>query len=233
MAEKHVDQAELDRVVAAVREVPEELFRRYRGARRDQVATALVDAVFSIRARYGGVARRLEEFAQHMGQDGVDSLTALATLDEATLRSIMGDGVTAGRSKASAAIEAAVAFRKLTGTPGEPLETAASVRRLIECEVSHADRPETERLKKAYTGVKGLGWVTFEYFLMLLGVPGVKADTMIRGFIAEALDVDKDAVSAHHARALVVHAHQEIWPEHDGPSLTAYDHGLWLYQRSR
>ncbi len=41
--------------------------------------------------------------------------------------------------------------------------------------------------KRVYTGVQGLGYVTFEYFTMLLGIPGVKVDIMIKRFITEAL----------------------------------------------
>lgn len=41
--------------------------------------------------------------------------------------------------------------------------------------------------RAAYCGTKGLGPVTWEYFLMLVGHDGVKADTLVTRFVAEAL----------------------------------------------
>jgi hypothetical protein len=53
----------------------------------------------------------------------------------------------------------------------------------------------------------GLSW---EYFLMLCGISGVKADRHIRRFVAEALDVSGAQVSAAHARGLVIAASDEL-----------------------
>lgn len=229
----YVEQSELDRVIEAVRRVPDELFQRYRGARHDQVGTALVEAVFSIRARYGGVAKRLEEFAA-LHPEAVNSLESLSRLPESALCKVMGNGVTAGVTKASAVLEAAQAFRSLTIGNVPPLETASDVRDLVGRQMHVDERPWVDCLKEAYTGVHGLGWVTFEYFLMLLGIPGVKADTMIRRFVADALGVRAGEVPAGKARDLVVAAHGQVAPGlHGGPDLTQFDHGLWLYQRRR
>lgn len=233
MPESYVEQAELDRLVEAVRRVPQEHFQCYQGARHDQVGTALVDAVFSIRARYDGVATRLEEFAA-LHPEAVNSLEALSRLPEPALRAVMGNGVTAGVTKASAVLEAAQAFRSLDTGDSSPLETASDVRDLIGRKMNADGRLWVDCLKDAYTGVHGLGWVTFRYFLMLVGIPGVKADIMIRGFVAEALGVETREVSAVKADALVVAAHGAVASELPGaPDLTQFDHGLWLYQRGR
>lgn len=233
MPASYVEQSELDRVVEAVRRVPDELFQRYRGARHDQVGTALVDAVFSIRARYGGVAERLEEFAA-LHPEAVNSLEGLSRLPESALRKVMGNGVTAGVTKASAVLEAAQAFRSLDTGNAPPLETASEIRDLVGRRIHVDGRPWVDCLKEAYTGVHGLGWVTFEYFLMLLGIPGVKADSMIRRFVADALGVKTGQIPAGKARDLVVAAHGQVAPDLPvGPDLTQFDHGLWLYQRRR
>ena len=90
------------------------------------------------------------------------------------------------------------------GDPGE-IEAASSREcraqpRRDRCARSSADvRPEP-RQKATYTTVLGLGSVTWEYFLMLLGIPGVKADVHIRRFVERATG---DEVSAGRARDLV------------------------------
>ncbi len=93
--------------------------------------------------------------------------------------------------------------------------------------VTSGDAREADQTagKRAYTGVKGLGWVTWEYFLMLLGVQGVKADMHIRDFVTRALD---RTVSAHEAHHLVTEAAHQL-----DVSPTALDHAVWAHQRSR
>lgn len=94
-------------------------------------------------------------------------------LDEAEIRKHMGDNVVRDGRRTRKSVA---------------LQNAAKT--FIELGVQHHHQvtPENKaRLKEAYTGIKGLGWVTFEYFLMLLGQPGIKPDTMIKGFVNDAL----------------------------------------------
>jgi hypothetical protein len=44
--------------------------------------------------------------------------------------------------------------------------------------------------RKAYDGVRGRGDVTWEYLLMLLGYDGVKADTLVKRFVAKAVGTE-------------------------------------------
>lgn len=68
-------------------------------------------------------------------------------------------------------------------------------RTLIEFGVDSADDVRTKNaedpkgLYRAITKERGVGGAGATYFLMLLGIQGVKADVMIRRFTAEALDV--------------------------------------------
>lgn len=100
----------------------------------------------------------------------------------------------------------------LTLTP--PVATAAQARDTA---------PET--LKRAYTSVLGLGWITSEYFHMLLGTPGVKADAMVERFVNAALaDAKLNKVDNRTARELLIATHT-----HDprGADLTAFEHAIW------
>ncbi|MGO1629791.1 MAG: hypothetical protein ACTHX2_13345 [Microbacterium sp.] len=123
----------------------------------------------------------------------------------------MGRGVTGSQTKAACVIEAAEALLAL-----EPSIVTAD-------DLLSAD---PYAVKKAYTGVDGLGWVTCEYFQMLLGKPGVKADRMIVRFVNAALTkAGLDEVGAREARDLVMQSHET--DSRGAESLTHYEHAIW------
>lgn len=216
---------EIAAVVAAVEKIPAELFDRYEGSRENEITTALTDAVFSIRAMYDsatpglGVSGRLSTFRDEHPET-LDDLHALIEVGAQEIARIMGDGKTTQRSKASAVIEAADALV----TAG--VVTSADLR-----QKATSGQEEYRTVKAAYTGVHGLGKVTFEYLMMLVGVPGVKSDVMICRFVAHALG--EQEVSCERAHALVVGAHAEL-RQRAGftQNLTAFDHAIWLHQRA-
>lgn len=78
----------------------------------------------------------------------------------------------------------------------------------------------SKQVAATLTTVPGIGRVTADYFLMLLGYPGVKADTMIRRYLGRALggkaaSVDDAVVTvtsaARKLRCDVVHLEHSIW----------------------
>ena len=86
-------------------------------------------------------------------------------------------------------------------------------------------------MKKAYTSVLGLGPVTFEYFLMLLGVPGVKADRMILRFVSRAVGEPLDEPEV---LQLVKDAHTELLArEIVDCSLIEFEHAIWRFERQQ
>ena len=217
---------DVESVLAAVETIPPSLFDHYEGSRENEITTALIDAVFSIRSKYDsatpglGVSGRLSTFrGQH--QETLDNLRALVDIGTQEIARVMGNGKTSQRSKASAVIEAADAL-VATG-----VVTSADLRNK-----ATSGQKGYQAVRAAYTGVHGLGKVTFEYLMMLVGVPGVKSDVMVRRFVAQALG--EDEVSSERAHALVVGAHDEL--RHRArftQNLTAFDHGIWLYQRTQ
>ncbi len=82
------------------------------------------------------------------------------------------------------------------------------------------------RAEAAYRSVPGLGKVTWTYLLMLLGVPGVKADTWVCRFVNGAVTSDRD-IGSETCAQLVLAAAEEM--EADPIHL---DHAIWNYQRS-
>lgn len=185
----------------------------------DQIGMALIDAVYSIQARYHvmdetkSIPYKARIFRENYPDAAVD-LSSLQNLGEGPIRAIMGNTKSAGRYKSDCIIEAVENFLLLE----QPVRTAADI------------DPLNPAHKLAYTSVKGLGWVTYEYFTMLLGKPGVKADTMICRFVNTALAKEGLAsVDARTARRLVESAHVAAYSHIE---LHHFDHAIWLHQRA-
>lgn len=206
----------LQAVLAKLEEIPRNNFDAYPGGWRGEISTALVDAVFSIQMRYHtkdpckGVFGRVRRFRE-LHPDTLDDLGSLVNLGSEAIMDIMTRSKTSGNPKGVASIQAAKA--------------------LLECEVRTSEdftRADLAPLKKAYTSVRGLGPVTFEYVAMNLGVPGVKADTMIVRFVNKALSAagleKTDATGARHLIELA-HGRSDI-----ECGLTEFDHAIWLWE---
>ncbi|MGY2001687.1 hypothetical protein [Blastococcus sp. SYSU DS1024] len=178
---------------------------------------ALIDAVLSIRATYGraaderrqasGIPRRITLY--RAGNDGVlDDLERLAKADPVALATLLDNQqLTAQRTKASAMVEAA--------------------RNLVAIGVRHAEQVDAEdpAQARAWASVTGLGPVTWKYFAMLLGAPGVKADTWIIRFVSAAVGRMVDAKTAEQlVKAAAVCL--EVSP-------TELDHAIWAHARRK
>ena len=82
-----------------------------------------------------------------------------------------------------------------------------------------------EDAKAAVRSVSGIGYATANYFLMLLGVPGVKPDRMIHRFLEEATGHAFTNANADQVLRAVA-AHYEV-QAHE------LDHAIWRYERER
>lgn len=182
-----------------------------------EVEAALLDAVLSIRARYGGtdtgVRGAVERYRQEVGGGRLDDLPRLATCGAEQLAKVLrNEQRTSGRPKAQAIIEAAG--------------------NLVDAGLLSADDLDPKKHKRVYTRVHGLGWVTWEYFTMLLGRPGAKADTWVVRWVSQQLNRD---ASSHEVRILLGAVATQM---SDGDSrsphalLTRLDHQIWRTARS-
>jgi hypothetical protein len=89
----------------------------------------------------------------------------------------------------------------------------------------HIDACNTEEVMPALRVVSGVGYATANYFLMLLGAPGVKPDRLIHGFPKEATGhtftgAEADQVIGCVARALDIQPYE-------------LDHAIWHYESER
>lgn len=209
----HRTDSELAAVVKAANAIADEEFEVYGGGWKNEISTALLDAVYSIRAVYRsdhpgvGVFGRLQTFRSDH-ESVTDDLSRLASLDVEVVDGIMGNTRSSQRRKSEIVKEVAQRF------VDEGVSSA-----------SDFTSRDIAEMKRIYTSVKGIGWITFEYFAMLLGVPGVKADTMIVRFVNRALEAEElPPVDTRRARELVVSAYEETGR---GATLTHFDHAIW------
>lgn len=206
--------SDLDLLLVAIAAIPMP-WKEWPGG-YERMDLALVDAVMSIRFRYGrerngswtgarGAVLRYEKHSEHITAS--KRMRHLADQDPVSLEKILNrQKVHAGKTKAFAIVEAANRFAAIGVT-----------------ERAHL-RPEDAEHREQYTGVSGLGPVTWEYFTMLLGHDGVKADTWITEFVGRAV---QRGVPSDDAGALVKEAAHKL-----GVDQKKLDHAIWSYASS-
>jgi len=105
-----------------------------------------------------------------------------------------------------------VILRNRQKTGGVPksaaIIAAASALTAAGVHTAHDLDPDSLDHRRAYCNVRGLGPVTWTYFTMLLGQPGVKADTWIVRFVTDALSRPRSVPSTQ-AEALVTAAAEQ------------------------
>lgn len=208
----------IEAFVRDLKTIPEERFKVYQKGWEGQLGMALIDAVYSKQTRYKtkrgkGLLPRLLTFQKKHHSAGKD-LRELTKLSKEELCLILGRGVTNGRSKASAVLEAAdnlIALNVLTAQQYDHHQA------------SH---------RSAYLKVNGLGPVTHNYLGMLLGYPDTKPDVwIIRAVqrVATGANIDL-AVNAKIAQHVLTEAHCRTGC---GKTVTHMDHAVWLTERDR
>lgn len=200
-----VNQVDMDRVVTAAQTLPS---ATYPGGWPGEIEAALLDAVLSIQAVYGGpatgVRAAIESYRKWQQRASLDDLSVLAGLDPMTLSEVLPNRQkTSGRLKTVAIVEAAANLAR------------AGVVHAVDLD------PKNAKHKRAYTSVLGLAGVTWTYLGMNLGRPGVKADTMIIRFLERTLG---RPVSTAEAQRLVMAAAERL--ELDPIRL---DYAIWIY----
>jgi hypothetical protein len=196
---------------------------KWPGGWPDDIESALIDAVFSARAMYRskrgrGISRKIAEWQRARTRSTYSLDVLIAEIDAV--------GVAAW----------ARSFGNLQPSPGRSTEAprgpskAAAVReaaeKLRKADINVADDINTTTAATAKTtlrSISGIGYATANYFLMLLGVPGIKPDRMIHRFL-------KDAAGHAFSNA---YAEQVLQPvaAHFGVQEHALDHAVWWYQR--
>ncbi|MBD8061056.1 hypothetical protein [Oceanitalea stevensii] len=194
----------------------------------DSVALAVIDSVFSIGTHYSGVVNAVNRYRAARREEGADPNTdSAADLVDAV-----------GRWGVDGLVERTNKWRTST-KPGAPLkaEVVQRVAQILdEHDLSSVDAvrvgltdpgaQETSAVKREWLALpgqsSGLAW---GYFLMLCGVPGVKADRMVVRYVTRAVG---GAVGSKQARELVTAAADAL-----GVSSIRLDHAIWRLESGR
>jgi hypothetical protein len=220
------DIAKVRAHVEATVGMPDE-WAKWPGGWPHDIESALIDAVFSARAVYRsehghGIYRNIAKWQEARTQTRtVFSLDALiAEIDAA--------GVATWADM----------FDNHQLSPGRPADApcgptkAATVKeaagKLREAGINVAadiDSDTATTAKTTLRSVSGIGFATSNYFLMLLGVPGIKPDRMIHRFL-------KDATGHSFTNAYAAQVLRAVAP-HFGVQEHKLDHAIWGYERDQ
>jgi len=148
----------------------------------DRADLALLDAVYSTRQKYETtVLPRVTEWKECYPSSSFSDLVYLAEIDEAEIRRVFGGnvlpgvripGVRTGRRKSEGVKEVA---QRLC-SPEVGLKSARLIRDAV-------NRDGSDEVIQLLRKTKGVGPATTSYFLMLLGVDGVKVDTLLGSWV--------------------------------------------------
>ncbi|TFI40298.1 hypothetical protein E4P29_25210 [Rhodococcus sp. 1R11] len=187
---------------------------------RDESEAALLDAIFSARAPYGGptsgVRAAIGRWRSHRGDNRLDDLTTLAELtsDPDRLVQILSNRqLVPGNSRTKAAAAAVAAQTLITSGLTGSADFMA----------------HTAEQFDAFRAIPGLGETTWECMLMHLGVRTDKATAHLTAFVADALEpLHRDLaadIAEDRSPAILDAAADALHID-----LASLEHALWRYQ---
>lgn len=194
----------------------------------DSVALAVIDSIFSIGTHYSGVVNALNRYRKARCDEGatpnLDSATDLA--DAVRRWGVEGLVERTNRwrtsTKPGAPYKAEVVYRVAHILDENDLVTVNQVRAAL----TEPDAQERSVARREWTALPGqrsqLAW---GYFLMLCGVPGVKADRMVVRYVARAIGAK---TGSKDARQHVIAAAEEL-----GVNTLGLDHAIWRFESGR
>jgi hypothetical protein len=194
------------------------------------LALCVLDSIYSTGNRYTAVVRMLDSYRGLRSAEGADA-SADGPSDLVAVGERWGGAEgfaerTGYRWRAwanqSAPLKAAVALEAAALLDAHGLRTVDDVRAAL----TDPDDQERSEVKRWWLRLPGQrSGITWGYFLMLAGVPGVKADRMVVRYTGRALG---RTVSSTEAAALVGAMADEL-----GVSRTLLDHAIWRLESGR
>ena len=196
------------------------------------VALAILDSIYSTGNRYTGVLNLVNRYRGLRADEGADPEADAPTdlievfdrwggVDEFVLKTNNRWRTSSqlhAPYKAYAALEAAKVLAR------HSIETVSDVAGRLDSRESR-ERSDIAREWLAITGQSSA--LTWSYFLMLVGIPGVKADRMIVRFVTQVLGRPRE-VPRKEASRLV----EEV-ADIMGVNYIYLDHTIWRYQSGR
>lgn len=196
----------------------------------DGLALCVLDSIYSTGNRYSSVIRMLQRYQQARVNEGGDPQSdGPSDLLSAAERWGGMDGFVARTgykwrvsTQPGAPFKAVAALGAARVLQRAGFETVADVRSAL----TDRDTQPSAPVKKEWVRLPGQrSGLTWTYFLMLAGVPGVKADRMVVRYVSRALGREADPRES----ALLVAA---LADQH-GVSQTRLDHAIWRKESGR
>lgn len=195
----------------------------------DSVSLAVLDSIYSTGNHYTSVVNALNAYREARRGEGADPDRDTATdLVEATDRWGGVEGLVERTSRCRAWASTSAPFKADAAYGAARLlaEHGLNTRDEVRAALSDPAAQEESPVKKAWRGLPGQSsLLTWTYFLMLCGVPGVKADRMVVAYVSRALGRE---VSAREAAAVVGEVADRI-----GVDRTKLDHAIWRKESGR
>ncbi|AJW38332.1 hypothetical protein NY08_299 [Rhodococcus sp. B7740] len=212
---------ELDAMILHIESyVPQSLSPHWTPGWRGESEAALLDAIFSARAAYGGptsgVRAVVQRWRSHRGDNRLDDLTTLAeltTTPDLPVEILSNRQLVPGNSRTKAAAAAVAA------------QTLISVG--LSCSTDFEQH--TKEQFEAFRAIPGLGETTWECMLVNLGVRTDKATAHSNSFVADALEPLHRNLAAGIAEdrspVILTAAANAL-----GTDLASLEHAVWRYQ---
>lgn len=208
-----VTESDVDQLVKAVRDVLGDDHAAWPGGWTQEVDTSIVDAGFSTRANYRTTVLPLVERYRtwNMRPPG-GTAGSLAQADADALLAVTNRQRVPGRNS-DRLLKAVAAKEVAANLAGADLDTAEQI-------VSAAHR-DPRYVRAVIQRTVGVGPAQSSYLLMLLGVDGVKADSLVTAFVRRCV---LDA-STSQVESLVVQAAQRMKVR-----AIDLDHAIWRHE---
>lgn len=196
------------------------------------LASALLDPVYSTGNHYTGVKRLVARYSDlrlaQGGSPAVDTAHDLITFIDHCGGATSFAEQTGNRWRAwarrNAPLKADVTLGAAMILHSHGLETVETMRVAFSDRSAREESPVAKEWHKLPGQRSGLTW---NYVLMLCGLPGVKADRMIRRYVTNALDMPK-LIGAQDASRLLEQAGDQLDVHY-----TKLDHTIWRFESKR
>ena len=199
---------------------------KWRGGWPGRADLALLDAVYSTRQHYDTKVRPcVVEWICKYPNPAEPELAYLASLDPSEISATFKNtklpgvripGVKGGRRKSEGVVEVANRLCR----PDVNLGSAALI-------VDHVEQHGRDTVIALLRETKGIGPATASYFLMLLGIDGVKVDTLLRDWVLSA--VGDKSLSNEGIQSLITYVATEKF----GCAVRDLDYAIWRTESNR
>lgn len=195
------------------------------------VALCIIDSIQSTGPHYTSVLNVVNRYRSYRAAQGADAdldgvLTLIDTFDE--LSGVKGWAAKIGNQnrtyqKKTAPLKAQAILQAANHVAKHQIDSISDLRSKLANEASRA------ALRTSWLDVLSQSsGITWDYFLMLSGEQGVKADRMIVRFVERALASKPGSVTAEFAKSVVTNGASQL-----GVAVSNLDHAIWRFESGR